>query len=75
MNTDVAFTQEYSRVSISMGNMKCTRESRPSKDKGKRRKIYIFLVGREKLSRVSKLNGRSRSDLLYFTYYGATVHF
>jgi hypothetical protein len=42
MDTDVAFTQEYSRVSISTGNVKCTRESRPSKDKGKRRKIYIF---------------------------------
>jgi hypothetical protein len=52
MDTDVAFTWEYSRVSISTGNMKCTRESRPSKDKDKRRKIYIFLVGREELSRV-----------------------
>jgi hypothetical protein len=52
MDTDVAFIREYSRVSISTGNVKCTRESRPSKDKGKRRKIYIFLVGREKLSRV-----------------------
>jgi hypothetical protein len=41
-DTNVAFTREYSRVSISTGNMKCTRESRPSKDKGKRRKIYIF---------------------------------
>jgi hypothetical protein len=51
-DTDVAFTQEYSRVSISMGNMKCTRESRPSKDKDKRRKIYIFLAEREELSRV-----------------------
>jgi hypothetical protein len=52
MDTDVAFTWEYSRVSISMGNVKCTRESRPSKDKDKRRKIYIFLAGREELSRV-----------------------
>jgi hypothetical protein len=42
MDTDVAFTQEYSRVSISTGNVKCSRESRPSKDKDKRRKIYIF---------------------------------
>jgi hypothetical protein len=41
-DTDVAFTQEYSRVSISTGNVKCTRESRPSKDKDKRRKIYIY---------------------------------
>jgi len=47
MDTDVAFTQEYSRVSISTGNVKCTRESRPSKDKDRRRKINIFLVGRE----------------------------
>jgi hypothetical protein len=28
MNTDVAFTQEYSRVSIFMGNVKCTRRIR-----------------------------------------------
>jgi hypothetical protein len=51
-DTDVAFTREYSRVSISTGNVKCTRESRPSKDKDKRRKIYIFLAVREELSRV-----------------------
>jgi hypothetical protein len=51
-DTDVAFIQKYSRVSISTGNMKCTRESRPSKDKDKRRKIYIFLAGKEELSRV-----------------------
>jgi hypothetical protein len=51
-DTDVSFTWEYSRVWISMGNMKCTRESRPSKDKDKRRKIYIFLVDREESSRV-----------------------
>jgi hypothetical protein len=51
-DTDVAFTREYSRVSISTGNVKCTRESRPSKDKDKRRKIYIFLTGREELFRV-----------------------
>jgi hypothetical protein len=43
MDTDVAFTREYSRVSISTGNVKCTRESRPSKDKDKRRKIYIYI--------------------------------
>jgi len=42
IDTDVAFTREYSRVSISTENLKCTRESRPSKDKDKRRKIYIF---------------------------------
>jgi hypothetical protein len=52
MDTNIAFTREYSKVSISTGNVKCTRESRLSKDKDKRRKIYIFLVGREKLSRV-----------------------
>ena len=51
-DTNAAFTQEYSRVSISTRNMKCTRESRPSKDKDKRRKINIFLVGREEPSRV-----------------------
>jgi hypothetical protein len=51
-DTDVAFTQEYSRVSIFTGNVKCTRESRPSKDKDKRRKIYIFLARKEELSRV-----------------------
>jgi hypothetical protein len=28
MDTDIAFTQEYSRVSISTGNMKCTRRIR-----------------------------------------------
>jgi hypothetical protein len=49
-DTDVAFAREYSRVSISAGNVKCTRESRSSKDKDKRRKIYIFLAGREELS-------------------------
>jgi hypothetical protein len=52
IDTDVAFTREYSRVSISTGNVKCTSESRSSKDKDKRRKIYIFLAGREELSRV-----------------------
>ena len=34
MDTAVAFTQEYSKVSISMGNAKCTNQgSRSSKDK------------------------------------------
>jgi hypothetical protein len=43
MDTDVAFIREYSRVSISTGNVKCTRESKPSKDEDKRRKIYIYI--------------------------------
>jgi len=51
-DTNVAFTREYSRVSISTWNMKCIRESRPSKDRDKRRKINIFLVGIEEPSRV-----------------------
>jgi len=50
--TDAAFTWMYSRLSISTGSMKCTRESRPSKDRDKTRKINIFLVGREEPSRV-----------------------
>jgi hypothetical protein len=37
---DIAFIQEYFRVSIFIGNVKCTRESRPSKDEG--RYICIF---------------------------------
>jgi hypothetical protein len=33
-DTDVAFTREYSRVSISMGNVKCTRRIRNVQGKG-----------------------------------------
>jgi len=54
-DTNVAFIWKYSRVSISTKNMKCTRESRPSKDKDK--KIYIFWWVERNLLEFSKLIG------------------
>jgi hypothetical protein len=66
MNTDVAFTWEYSRVSISTGNVKCTRRIRNIQGKGN--------------YRVERVLGFSKwfylvEGLLYFTYFGATVPF
>jgi hypothetical protein len=43
-DTDVAFTQEYSRVSISMGNVKCTRRIRNVQGKGNYRVEKVFRV-------------------------------
>jgi hypothetical protein len=44
MDTDVAFTQEYSRVSISTGNVKCTRRIRNIQGKGNYRVERGFRV-------------------------------
>jgi hypothetical protein len=44
MDTDVAFTQEYSRVSISTGNVKCTRRVRNIQGKGNYRIEKVFRV-------------------------------
>jgi hypothetical protein len=44
MDTDVAFTQEYSKVSISMGNMKCARRIRNIQGKGNYRVEKDFRV-------------------------------
>jgi hypothetical protein len=43
-NTNVAFTQEYSKVSISMGNVKCTRRIRNVQGKGNYRVERDFRV-------------------------------
>jgi hypothetical protein len=58
-DTDVAFTREYSRVSISTGNVKCTKKSleRPTKS--------LMMLGREI---VSKVSNRSK-NLRYFWVY------
>jgi hypothetical protein len=65
-DTDVAFTQEYSRVSISTGNTKCTRIIRNVQGKGN--------------YRVERVLGFSKwfylvEGLLYFTYFGAVGPF
>jgi hypothetical protein len=44
MDIDVAFTWEYSRVSISMGNVKCTRRIRNVQGKGNYRVKRDFRV-------------------------------
>jgi hypothetical protein len=44
MNTDVAFTREYSRESISMGNVKCTRRIRNVQGKDNYRVEGVFRV-------------------------------
>jgi len=53
-----------------MENVKCTRESRSSKDKDKRRKINIFLVGREEPSRVFYIDWviKIRLTILYLLW-------
>jgi hypothetical protein len=43
-DTDVAFTQEYFKVSISMGNMKCTKRIRNVQGKGNYRVERVFRV-------------------------------
>jgi hypothetical protein len=43
-NTDVAFTWEYSRVSISTGNVKCSRRIRNVQGKGNYRVESVFRV-------------------------------
>jgi hypothetical protein len=42
--TDVAFTREYSRVSISTGNVKCTRRIRNIQGKGNYRVERVVRV-------------------------------
>jgi hypothetical protein len=44
MDTDVAFTWEYSKVSISMGNVKCARKIRNVQGKGNYRVERYFRV-------------------------------
>jgi hypothetical protein len=44
MDTDVAFTREYSRVSISTKNVKCTRRIRNVQGKGNYRVERVFRV-------------------------------
>jgi hypothetical protein len=44
MDTEVAFTREYSRVSISMENVKCTRRIRNVQGKGTYRVERVFRV-------------------------------
>jgi hypothetical protein len=43
-DTDVAFTREYSRVLICMGNVKCTRRIRNIQGKGNYRVERVFRV-------------------------------
>jgi hypothetical protein len=43
-DTEVAFTREYSRVSISMENVKCTRRIRNVQGKGNYRVERVFRV-------------------------------
>jgi hypothetical protein len=43
-DTDVAFTREYSKVSIFTGNMKCTRRIRNVQEKGNYRVERVFRV-------------------------------
>jgi hypothetical protein len=70
MDTDVAFTDEYSKVSISTGNMKCTNQrSRSSKDKDI---IYVY-VGREEFPKVSLIDLRIKVTSR-FTYFGTSEH-
>jgi hypothetical protein len=44
MDTDVAFTGEYSKVSISTGNVKCTRRIKNVQGKGNYRVERVFRV-------------------------------
>jgi hypothetical protein len=44
MDTDVAFIREYSKVLISMGNVKCTRRIRNIQGKGNYRVERDFRV-------------------------------
>ena len=69
MDTDVAFTQEYSRVSISMRKSKCSSKNQGLQ--GKDRKVFLW-VERDFLWLILDDYG---SGLLYFTYFGATRPF
>jgi hypothetical protein len=70
MDTDIAFTREYSKVSISIGNVKCTNQgSRLSKDKDI---IYVY-VGSKEFPKVSLTNLRIKVTSR-FTYFGTSEH-
>jgi hypothetical protein len=60
-DTDVAFTREYSRVSISTGNVKCTKKSleRPTKS-------LMMLGDREFVSKTSNRSKKSEIHLGLF---------
>jgi hypothetical protein len=61
MDTDVAFTRKYSKVSISTGNMKCARRIRNVQGKGNYR-VEREILGFSKWSYLVE-------GLLYFTYF------
>ena len=68
-DTDVAFTQEYSKVSISTGNAKCTNQgSRSFEDKDRKMFLWVernFLrfPGQSKESRIELFQGYSLWDI------------